>query len=591
MAKEKKNRTKDADNIKKNTGSKDTLFPNGYGQNDNLSSSNEEPNGSFLTPRVKNINLSSGGLTFAKPLYIQIAAENIYSVFSKALILPYAYLGDKVFPDVQSIYRNGLIISNGIIDPVSNILLLEIRLTKDEEARVQINDAVGIIDFPLPISRIKKIYTVSAAVKNEIYKTAIANDGGIIPEKLIEIIPKSLKTVTLPKIVLAETTLELDSINLYDKVLGAFAYLGNYNLLLAKRTNILKTLSDHFLFALQALTKDNAFEIIVNERATNFYRQLFGVKAGESAIFSWLIERLISGENFHDEDVAKFANLLADNVINKDFLHEVRSTLTALNKSLERKTAIRNIPALNDSDKFYLYLFAILRQYGSLNSEDRSISRADLPDLIHLPYAEYTFACLGFFYGYTALRNYEERQVIEDEVFQFFVNGEKRQAIKFKLEDKFDLNVIETIYQFTFNKQISKSPLDYLPNPCASQSLQRRLSNDNVNAGYSQSTIQVLDRFIYNIKRKTLTEQIDEKLAKLGSEIPGLFTEIGLFCHRKNLPWSFGNINALISNPKEMIKYFVSFKKVDLVEAINTGKIDSKEALKALTSGLDNNEL
>lgn len=590
MAKEKK-KTTGANNIKKKSNSKSSLFPNEYETKDNLTNSLAETPDNFMVDNVKDRKRSSDIFALNKPLYLQIAVENIYSIFSKALILPYIYLGEKLFPDVQSIHKNCLLISNGIIDPITNHLILEVELKKSEESLVQISGDIGVINFPLPLSRIKKIYVPSISVKNDIYKTALANDGGIIPDSIIDIFPKSLKKVKVPEFSTVNPESKIDSIKLYDKILGTFAFLGNYNLILTKRTNVFKNLPDHYLFALQALVKGVPSEIPSNERATNFYRQLFGVKSGETAIFSWLIDRLVSGDNFHDEDVTIFANVMAKNVISKTFLSEARQIFVSLNKTLERKTALKNIPTLNDTDKFYLYLFAILRQYGSTNSEDRSISRADLPEFIHLPYGEYTFACLGFFYGYSALRNYEEKPVVEDPVFYKFLNDDRRQTIKFKLEDKFDLNIIEMVYQFSFNKHTDCSFLECLPRKRTSQRVSSGLSTAEKEAGYSLSTIQVLDRLIYTVKRKTITEQIEEYLDRLGTDIPGVFTEIGILCYSKHLPWHFGDLNSLITNPNEFVKYLISFKKNDLVEAIKSGRIDQRDVLNTLKKGFDNNNL
>ena len=230
-----------------------------------------------------------------KPLYLQIHIGNIYTIFGSGIITPSAYLPNRPFIDIQTHLEEGIILSNGAVNQLDDTqLLLEVSLSKNELQEIAVHDQLGFFCKPLPISRIKKIYVSSEAIKTDIVNTALSNDGGIIPKKLIFAhFPASLPLTTLhtpsPHLIYSDHS---ERLRLFDKFMGAIAYIKNYSLLIANKTSLLSPMPKHYFYALQALNNSPELQLVKDERAFSFYQQLFNYKEVENPLMRWLLERI-----------------------------------------------------------------------------------------------------------------------------------------------------------------------------------------------------------------------------------------------------------------------------------------------------------
>ena len=514
------------------------------------------------------------------PLYMQINANNIFRYFASALISP-RYSDSSNFADIQSINPNVITLANGFIGNVQErTVLIELELNASETGQLTIDNGVAFFEKPLPISRVKRILVSHKEITAEIISTAAVGDGGIIPEKLFSVfLPKHL-LFPAPGVNVNEKNTP-DQNLLFDKILGALAYLKNYSILLAHKNSTVKTLTDHFLTAVKMLNQNYSWKV-ENERVGNFYRILFGMNSVDQPPLQWLVKRMLKAENFTDNDVFAFADLMATS--QEDFFNEARDLFNSLIKSLERKTAIREIPQLKNNEKFYLYLFAVLRQYGNINTEDKSISRADLPELVFSGYGEYTFACLGFFYGYTELRNYEERLKLKDPIFDQVFVREKRLPLKFTLDTALELSLIESVYQYVFNEQTDISISDYRGYPQMNVELIRR--PQNIEGRYTFDGSVSYGRAIVRLTRKNSYDRLEQLLQHIHT-IPAI-SVIGARCYRSKLPVQSLPLTEI---GKVEWKSLLFFKKEDLLQAVKNGVLVSDEVIEDVMFGLTVKEL
>lgn len=515
------------------------------------------------------------------PIYIQIHANNIYRFFSSALISPQYGENENMFSDVQSVNSSVLILSNGFIARVEEkSVLLDVFLTEDELFELEITNGVAVFRRPLPISRIKEILVGNEQIKREILNTSLSADGGLIPECLFSFFKKNHEIFYLPE-VKATLSVESPESKLFDKILGTFSFLSNYSILMANRMENVKTLPDHFFIAANAISTNYKL-IDENERISNFYKILFKMNHENQPLLQWLVRRMFEGSNFTDSDVVAFAEVILK-FSKKEFLTESKDILNSLMKSLERKNSIREIQHLKQPDKFYLYLFAILRQYGNINTEDKSISRADLPKLIHPAYGEYTFACLGYFYGYKAQRNFEEKISLNDKLFSEILETGKRLNIKFRLNTALDLSLIESVYQYAFNSKKDLEFFDYSKYPQITNELLKRPSYLSPQYNFDMSVFY--GKAIYNISKKSEIDQIERLLQNIDI-IPGI-SNFGARCYRKGLKVESITLRDIqVTEPK----YAYFFRKVDILFAIQKGILKAEDVLKDIIFGLEEKE-
>jgi hypothetical protein len=515
-----------------------------------------------------------------KPIFLQIHVANIYNIFGSGIIRS----GIKPFTDVQSLVKNGFALSNGYFDILDeSSLLLELTLSKIELSNIDILNDIGFYFIPLPISRIKRIYSLNARVKNEIVTSALSNDGGIIPERLI--VPNFPSDLNKSEFKLHPSHNSINNkdfsyqLNQFDKILGCFAYLKNYGYLLANKTNSITTLPDHYFYAAQALNSVYDLQFIRQEKTNSFYQQLFKIKdVIESPLLKWLIERINKKESFTDDDSKEFGNLIIANSKNIEFVSASKEILDSLSKSLNRKNALNEIHLINDLDKFYLYLFALLRSYGNLNSENKTIARADLQDSVFINYGEFAFSILGYFFGYKTLRNFDDKILIKDSILSQFGKVPKRIPIKFELNNLFDYVIIESIYQKVFNSIDTLVDTSFI----SSDSIIKELTENNlpVPSNYEASTREIFGKQIISIKKKLVDDDFTVISKLLPNEIP-VISEVGTFCFRNCIFKQSSKLGELISDPKRL-PYVIYFNKEDILDAIKKNKIDSKELLQRI---------
>lgn len=225
-------------------------------------------------------------------------------------------------------------------------------------------------------------------------------------------------------------------------------------------------------------------------------------------------------------------------------------------------------------DKIYLYIFSFFYLYGNKSAEDRTNSRIGLPNETVANYAEFVFALLGYFYGYSLLRNRDEKQTYSDSFINEFARNFDRPIIKFELTSLFDYYLIEAVYQFVFNRTTSSQKFDYIH-----PELEREKSffPSHIPNEYEFSNFQLFGKEFFKLKKKSLIDELIKKLTSLQQEIP-VVSDIGLYCLRNGIKFKW-DLNVLVSMFIDIKKLrgIATVNKADIADHIQSGKCNYEE--------------
>jgi hypothetical protein len=521
---------------------------------------------------------SSPSFSFDKPIYLQINRQNLFQYFITGLISPTRYEKNRPQPDIQSTIKECLQLSNGLLDELkSTDAIVELSFSPLEKNELNIFSSIALLSKPIPVSRIKRIYVKTAKDKDDVLATARTSDAGIIPDALVaDSFPEAELIIQEEQVKNEQIKTDFNSkINRFDHVLGSYAFVKNVSLLFTNKSNTYSNIPDHYLGFVKLLLNEQSIPADTSNRQYNFYKQLLGIKFhDENPVLKWLFERASDETNFTSADLKEFGNVLLKNHSDSDFKEEGKEALVLLNDGIKRKTAPKFISEIKHIDKIYLYIFSFLYLYGNKSAEDRTNSRIGLPNEASPNYAEFVFALLGYFYGYTLLRNRDEKQTYTDAFIDKFSNNFDRPTIKFDLTTLFDYYLIEAIYQFVFNEKISTQKFDYIK---PSLEAQEQISLSNVPSDYEFSISEIFYKQFFKLKKKSKSDELIKKLIALPDAIP-VVSEIGLYCLRNGIKFKW-NLNAVLSAFTDIkkLKAIATISKSDIAEHIQSGKCNFEE--------------
>jgi hypothetical protein len=388
-------------------------------------------------------------------------------------------------------------------------------------------------------------------------------DAGIIPDTLIEVgFPTNIAKVSFIEFNITPQNLETQ-ITKFDKIIGLIAGSRNFNLLTYNQTGKYKTISDHSIYAIQAIDETFGIEIVKSGHLSDYYKWLFTNSCpSDRPLLQWLFNRVYNYNNFTDSDTNEFESICEKT---NSFLGEekqVKDIFSALRKSLERKKAMTNILSLQSKNSLALYVFAYLRTFGT--SQNPELPRVELVNSRVNKFSEYAFATLNFFFGYKQLRNSEDRILISDDNVKKAIKIPIKPSIKFELTTEFDYRVIDSVFNLVF--RIKSIEL------VKHKSISVEQGNTSITIeGYNCYSTVLFGKLYHRI----LKSDIEEQLKNLPNEIT-IFSEFGLVCHRLGLKRYLIGLEELIGNPKAILR-FVYYSKSELIDAIRESKIDAEE--------------
>ena len=182
---------------------------------------------------------------------LQINRIKLQDYIQGALIAPDIYLGDEIEKDVQSKNPNFLVLSDGYFNELDeHQILLELILTKTEKLKLKKVVDIYYMDFPLPITRIKKIYVQNVLIKNHIMINMDTSEKGFLSDRLFDVFQdnKAIFFDQKSLIELKDDAKENDysiKMRIFDKKLGMFSFMKNTNIYYTNDTGIISNYSDN----------------------------------------------------------------------------------------------------------------------------------------------------------------------------------------------------------------------------------------------------------------------------------------------------------------------------------------------------------
>lgn len=425
----------------------------------------------------------------SKRYLIQIHRIKLQDYIQHALIAPDSYFDDEIEKDIQSKNPNFLVVSDGYLQDLDeHQILVELILTDEEIVKLHRVGEVGYFDFPLPITRIKKVYAQDKDVAKHILINIHNNEKGFFPETLIDVYQKKKKPVfehrdyiPLDKEMIPGGYQE--KVTQYDKRMGMFAFMKNTNLYYSQTTGYISNYSDNYFEALSwyanlGLSGTKGFKQLgeVFKQYENFKNLLYSTAQIDETFLVDIAEKI------EDIEIKKiFGGLLRENGV--------------------RKT----LPFLLEKD-LGLYLIGLVYYFRKKDANKKDNFKIEIEKLIPFEVAEVALAILGIYLGYTLIRPIETVE-IKDEFFkQIFDAGFN---MKFRLDSKLDYVTIESIYNYCFHSKRYNDVFAYLTYPKAPKTFERDYVVQN-ETHFDAPYLKIRELSNAEISQKRLNDYPDE---------------------------------------------------------------------------------
>lgn len=376
---------------------------------------------------------------------LQINRIKLQDYIQRGLIVPDKYLDENKEIDTQSKNSKFLVVSDGYIKELDEYqILLELIFTDEEKKRLHEVDSIYYFDFPLPITRIKKVYVQSREIIKHLEVQIQNGENGFLPQTLFSVYRKNKKSIFEQREYkplrddIAIDDFE-EQIRVFDKRMGMFAFMKNSEVYYCDDVSKIANYSEHYFSTLSKLLEkpldDKIFEELNILKQNEEFKKL-----------------LYSTAQIDKEFIINESLKIEDSELKSIFLEMISPTGTrkALKSLLEKKDIKR-------------YLIGLVYYFRQKDSNKKDNFKIDIKNLIPYEVAEISLAILGIYFGYTILRS-EEKIEIKDKYFKKLFKKDKLN-MKFTLENKLDYITIETIYNYCFQDKTKGYEYEYLLYP------------------------------------------------------------------------------------------------------------------------------
>ena len=387
--------------------------------------------------------------------YLPINSECLSHYFGNGCILPSKYLPNKPI-DIQNRFEELLFITKTIMS-IGTDCCLELVFTESEINEINEGNKTELpYSFyykPLPISRVKSVIFFDREQKEHTVSN-VRLSTAFIPEKLI-CVSAEINEMNIDQLEMPQNLKRYDfsgEIRRFNSIMGAFA--------------LLKVGGEEYM-----------------NYSENYFSSL--------AIFNSVIQKEVLNvkkkfKNLFNEPLYKKVFPYLKNEIDEDVLSQVASE--------EQQTISRdNISRIIDLDSLEngAYIIAVLYTFGvGAESKKKIVDGLVLSNFkseIKPDKSEILAFCYGFNRGYSAFNNK-------------YKSGNVERIIKFELESKLDYYIIESLYQYCFNKVTQSENFPYLDDWCP--------KSNPVTIRKSKYDYQVLDVIVYGKKKaKVLSKE------------------------------------------------------------------------------------
>jgi len=450
----------------------------------------------FDNNEISNIQGSTVEKKFERYI-LQVHRIKLQDYVQCGLITPDDYLGDEIEKDIQSNNPHFLVFSEGYLEELDKEqVLLEIIFSEDEKNELLHIEDVCYCHYPLPITRIKKVYAQDKVIIKHILINLETSEKGFLPDNLFDSYTNNKKLIFEQKQFrpLPEDIKIVDfkqQIIKFDKRMGMFGFIKNSKIYYVNETGHIGNYSDNY-FAILSNMLDNKLD-------SKVFDGLSVIKENEA--FNGL---LYSDKQIDEEFIRSTALNITDQDTKELFL-----------KILEQNSTRKTLPVLFEKQAYLYYYIALIYYFRQKDSNRKDNFKSDIKNIIPESIAEVALAILGIYLGYKILRA-QETVDIQDKVFKKIFGNSWN--VKFKLNSKLDYVTIETIYNYSFNDIKKSGDFDYLIYPKRVKPLTLPADKEFL-TWYMLEENEYLNVQYIRIRKKTFEQIVDEKLKNYNEDI------------------------------------------------------------------------
>jgi hypothetical protein len=471
--------------------------------------------------------------------YLHLKSSNLANYFNFGYFYPLVleeseiYKNENRAKDILSEFEDYIIVGKtpfskfDISDVLIEFVLNGINAIEHESS------GLFYIAEPIPVSRVKTIYFKTAAAKALFLSSIKTFPDSFIPNSVCDIISienEKAEEIDFAKIKLPKNEKLFDwkeKLDLFDKILGLFAFIKNASIFYAEKENRFENYSAGFFSALNLINpikplssyKENVFL-----RPLIHYRNL-EINNSQRVIFKSVVERVYENKTF---DSKTAINILENSIANEHSkngeLADIKEEIDLFTqwdkgvisyKGLLQKDVLRknqNIPTLA------LLFLSKFPNKSRQNTDKQAVRNSFIENEFSSPLniAEYALGFLGLYYGYKNMIKEDTNLKFSDTFFEQLAS--KSQSIKFKLEGYFERFVIESAFQFSVNQIVLNDTFDFLNwNNETSESKLTSIPS-SFQYEYSDKSFYLLGQKFLSIQRQDKTEKVFENIANQYSD-------------------------------------------------------------------------
>lgn len=457
--------------------------------------------------------------------YLHIKAANLYNYFNFGYFYPLALDESKVYKnenrlkDILYQFPYYIILSKNAINSIENDDVL-IELNTSGLDLIEYSDRSFVYTaHAIPISRVMAINFATKELRNTFIASVSTFPDAFVPLALCKTIAGDIsvhkldfENIKLP--FNPEFSAWRKKLDLFDKILGMFAYMKNAGVFSLQYENQLTEYTNGFFGALYKLNNTNELAIFKENPLLTYIitSDKIELTSAYRYIFKQIITRILKNEVFD----FGFAFDVLDSAIKsayasdqeKSELNTISSLFSDL-KSLKishkqllgNELIRRKHPAM-----LALALLVKFSNKSRQNTDKQAVRNLFIDNELQFRQTEIEFllAILGFYYGYKSMIKQDTNIKFENRKLDFFVG--EFQSIKFSAATYLEKFIIETIFQFSTSLIPTKDTFNFLKTEVEKPSVIVPSLNNN-SEQYINESFQIYDKVIYRYTRNSKQQQ------------------------------------------------------------------------------------
>jgi len=472
-----------------------------------------EPKGDLFRASEKTPEKTESTFNFAANKFlIQLRLANLSMYFVHGYFYPLNLEESVVYKeqnrkaDMLTLFPDHLPLAKAVINDFDeDQVLVEVILTEEEIQKLQAAEKLYFMDGPIPVSRVSAIYFANQSSKTSFLASVEVFPDAFVPKAVCHIIPEKIGTEKLPDAIklIKATTPWKNVLEKYDRLLGLIAFLKNTALFYTNASNEFLEYTPGYFHVLSLIN----FQEEATQKENSFFRWITSPESievdGKLARFQFkeIIKAVYDDREF---DINWALQLMENSMVfekNAEIIEQLRATAKLLFDYKKMRIDYRAIlahPLVQKNIPIIILVFLIKFPNRGLGHSDKQAFKNYFrtnESEIERSHAEYIFAVLGLYYGYSNLVK-EDRFELADPFFA----GLARQSgqIKFKLDSFLDRYVIESVFEFAKNNgERLKTPFHFLnfdrtPLPAKLQ-LPRSAGADYIDQSFTKYGKQILN--------------------------------------------------------------------------------------------------